>query len=305
MNQYKGTTFFLKVQNKYIKKRKFLYEKVKYINQLFKYRIDSIPEIGGKYYCPVCEYDVKKYNSLRPFLNWKFVNSININGTIHYPENYETFNIDSFFCPICSAQDKARLYAYYINKFIINNKYNNEHSKFLCVICNNIILKNTNNKIYQLFKEGYANNTLCYINNLENIIKNHFNNELVGKTIGIWGLAFKPYTDDIREAPALYNIEHLLELGCKINVYDPEAMPNTKELLGDTVTFSKNPYDAIENADALLIVTEWPQFRTPDFERMESLLKNKVIFDGRNLYEMAQMKELGYTYYSIGRGVVR
>ena len=137
------------------------------------------------------------------------------------------------------------------------------------------------------------------------IIKNHFNNELAGKTIGIWGLAFKPYTDDIREAPALYNIEHLLELGCKINVYDPEAMPNTKELLGDTVTFSKNPYDAIENADALLIVTEWPQFRTPDFERMESLLKNKVIFDGRNLYEMAQMKELGYTYYSIGRGVVR
>jgi len=104
------------------KVRKFLYEKVKYINQLFKYRIDSIPEIGGKYYCPVCEYDVKKYNSLRPFLNGKFVNSININGTIHYPENYETFNIDSFFCPICSAQDKARLYAYYINKFIINNK---------------------------------------------------------------------------------------------------------------------------------------------------------------------------------------
>ncbi len=137
------------------------------------------------------------------------------------------------------------------------------------------------------------------------IIKNHFNNDLAGKTIGIWGLAFKPYTDDIREAPALYNIEHLLELGCKINVYDPEAMPNVKELLGDTVTFSKNPYDAIENADALLIVTEWPQFRTPDFERMESLLKNKVIFDGRNLYEMAQMKELGYTYYSIGRGVVK
>lgn len=137
------------------------------------------------------------------------------------------------------------------------------------------------------------------------VIKNHFNNDLAGKTIGIWGLAFKPYTDDIREAPALYNIEHLLELGCKINVYDPEAMPNVKEILGDSVTFSKNPYEAIENADALLIVTEWPQFRTPDFERMESLLKNKVIFDGRNLYEMAQMKELGYTYYSIGRGVVK
>ena len=135
-------------------------------------------------------------------------------------------------------------------------------------------------------------------------IQSHFNNDLVGKTIGIWGLAFKPYTDDIREAPALYNIEALLELGCKINVYDPEAMPNVKAILGDKVTFSKNPYEAIDQADALLIVTEWPQFRTPDFERMEGLLKNKVIFDGRNLYETAQMRDLGYTYYSIGRQTV-
>ena len=135
-------------------------------------------------------------------------------------------------------------------------------------------------------------------------IQSHFNNNLAGKTIGVWGLAFKPYTDDIREAPALYNIEALLELGCKINVYDPEAMPNVKAILGDKVTFSKNPYEAIDQADALLIVTEWPQFRTPDFERMDSLLKNKVIFDGRNLYETSQMKELGYTYYSIGRQTV-
>lgn len=132
-------------------------------------------------------------------------------------------------------------------------------------------------------------------------IQAHFNNDLAGKTIGIWGLAFKPYTDDIREAPSLYNIEALLALGCKINVYDPEAMPNVKEVLGDLVTFSKNPYDAIDQADALLIVTEWPQFRTPDFERMETLLKNKLIFDGRNLYETSQMRDLGYTYYSIGR----
>jgi UDPglucose 6-dehydrogenase len=153
--------------------------------------------------------------------------------------------------------------------------------------------------LYSVMKVNEKQNTKLFP-----IIKNHFNNDLAGKTIGIWGLAFKPYTDDIREAPALYNIEHLLELGCNVNVYDPEAMPNVKELLGDAVNFSKNPYDAIENADALLIVTEWPQFRTPDFERMESLLKNKVIFDVRNLYEMAQMKELGYTYYSIGRGVV-
>lgn len=135
-------------------------------------------------------------------------------------------------------------------------------------------------------------------------IQSHFNNDLTGKTIGIWGLAFKPYTDDIREAPALYNIEALLELGCKINVYDPEAMPNVKAILGDKVTFSKNPYEAIDQADALLIVTEWPQFRTPDFDRMEGLLKNKVIFDGRNLYETAQMRDLGYTYYSIGRQTV-
>jgi UDPglucose 6-dehydrogenase len=136
-------------------------------------------------------------------------------------------------------------------------------------------------------------------------IKAHFNDDLKGKKIGIWGLAFKPYTDDIREAPALYNIEALLELGCEVHVYDPEAMPNVKAILGDRVTFCKNPYESIDQADALLIVTEWPQFRTPDFEKMDTLLKNKVIFDGRNLYELAQMKELGYTYYSIGRGVVR
>ena len=136
------------------------------------------------------------------------------------------------------------------------------------------------------------------------LIESHFNNDLAGKTIGIWGLAFKPYTDDIREAPALYNIKALVALGCKVRVYDPEAMKNVKELLGDVVEYSKNPYDAIEGADALMIVTEWPQFRTPDFERMDTLLKNKVIFDGRNLYELPQMQELGYTYYSVGRKFV-
>ena len=135
-------------------------------------------------------------------------------------------------------------------------------------------------------------------------ISNYYKGDLKGRHFAIWGLAFKPNTDDIREAPALYNIEALLELGCKINVYDPEAMPNVKAILGDKVTFSKNPYEAIDQADALLIVTEWPQFRTPDFERMEGLLKNKVIFDGRNLYETAQMRDLGYTYYSIGRQTV-
>jgi UDPglucose 6-dehydrogenase len=132
----------------------------------------------------------------------------------------------------------------------------------------------------------------------------HFKGDLAGKKIAMWGLAFKPYTDDIREAPALYNIDALLELGASVSAYDPEAMGHVKQLMGDKITFTKNPYEALEDADALLIVTEWPQFRTPDFDRMDSLLKNKVIFDGRNLYELNQMQELGYTYYSIGRQTI-
>ena len=132
----------------------------------------------------------------------------------------------------------------------------------------------------------------------------HFKGDLNGKKIAMWGLAFKPYTDDIREAPSLYNIDALLELGASVSAYDPEAMNHVRNLLGDKITFTKNPYEALEGADALLIVTEWPQFRTPDFERMNSLLKNKVIFDGRNLYELSQMQELGYTYYSIGRQTI-
>jgi UDPglucose 6-dehydrogenase len=135
-------------------------------------------------------------------------------------------------------------------------------------------------------------------------IAKHFKGNLEGKKIAMWGLAFKPYTDDIREAPALYNIDALLELGASVSAYDPEAMGHVKQLMGDKITFTKNPYEALEEADALLIVTEWPQFRTPDFERMDHLLKNKVIFDGRNLYELNQMQELGYTYYSIGRQTI-
>jgi UDPglucose 6-dehydrogenase len=136
-------------------------------------------------------------------------------------------------------------------------------------------------------------------------IQKYFKGNLQGKKIAMWGLAFKPYTDDIREAPSLYNIDALLELGTSVSAYDPEAMGHVRNLLGDKITFTKNPYEALEDADALLIVTEWPQFRTPDFERMDSLLKNKVIFDGRNLYELNQMAELGYTYYSIGRQTIK
>ena len=136
-------------------------------------------------------------------------------------------------------------------------------------------------------------------------IQKHFKGDLQGKKIAMWGLAFKPYTDDIREAPSLYNIDALLGLGASVSAYDPEAMGHVKNILGDKITFTKNPYEALEGADALFIVTEWPQFRTPDFDRMDSLLKNKVIFDGRNLYELNQMAELGYTYYSIGRQTIK
>ncbi len=132
-------------------------------------------------------------------------------------------------------------------------------------------------------------------------LKNYFKGDLKGKTIAIWGLAFKPYTDDIREAPALENITKLLSLGAKVKAYDPEAMDNVKEIFGDKIYFANDEYDALVDADALMIMTEWPVFRTPEFDKLESTLKNKVIFDGRNLYELSQMEELGFTYYSIGR----
>jgi UDPglucose 6-dehydrogenase len=135
-------------------------------------------------------------------------------------------------------------------------------------------------------------------------IKAHFDGDLKGKTIALWGLAFKPHTDDIREAPALYNIKELRKAGAKVVVYDPEAMENVRGVVGKKVKYAKTPYEAIEGADALMIMTEWPEFRTPDFEKMEAALKNKVIFDGRNLYELKDMRELGYTYFSVGRETV-
>lgn len=132
-------------------------------------------------------------------------------------------------------------------------------------------------------------------------IKNHFKNDLKGKNIAIWGLAFKPDTDDIREAPSLYIINELLKEGAHIKAYDPEAMNNVKALFGDKLSYATNHYDAIENADALVINTEWSVFRTPDFSLLSEKLNNKLIFDGRNLYDTPSMKKLGYTYYSIGR----
>ncbi|HNP75903.1 MAG TPA: UDP-glucose/GDP-mannose dehydrogenase family protein [Cyclobacteriaceae bacterium] len=131
-------------------------------------------------------------------------------------------------------------------------------------------------------------------------ITKHFGN-LKGKTIAIWGLSFKPHTDDIREAPALYNIEALLSAGAIVRVHDPEAMANVKKIMGDKITYHQTPYDAAEGADAILIATEWPEFRAPDFAKLASLMKGKVIFDGRNLYELRDLKENGFTYISIGR----
>lgn len=136
-------------------------------------------------------------------------------------------------------------------------------------------------------------------------VMNYFDGDLRGKTIAVWGLAFKPYTDDIREAPALENIKVLLEAGAQVTAYDPEAMENVKKTMGDSITFCHTPYAALDDADALMIFTEWPQFRTPDFEKMNKLMKNRVVFDGRNLYELEVMREMGYTYYSIGRAAVQ
>ena len=136
-------------------------------------------------------------------------------------------------------------------------------------------------------------------------LKDYFGGDLSGKTIAVWGLAFKPYTDDIREAPALENITKLLSMGATVKAYDPEAMENVEGIFGDKIYFAKDEYDALEGADALMIMTEWPVFRTPEFDKLESSLKNKVIFDGRNLYDLSQMEELGFTYYSIGRRTVK
>ena len=129
----------------------------------------------------------------------------------------------------------------------------------------------------------------------------YYKNDITNKQFAIWGLSFKPETDDIREAPALYIIDQLLRKGAKLTVFDPEGMENVQELIGNKVNYAKNQYEALEGADALLIATEWSLFRNPDFEKMDMLLNSKVIFDGRNLYDLQKMIELGYYYNSIGR----
>lgn len=135
-------------------------------------------------------------------------------------------------------------------------------------------------------------------------IKDFFRGDLKGKTFAVWGLSFKPHTDDIREAPALYNIDELLKEGVTIKAHDPESMENVKKIYGSKISFCDTPYEAAEQADAIFIATEWPEFRTPDFDKLNSILKNKIIFDGRNLYDLEEMRGLGYTYFSIGRETI-
>lgn len=132
-------------------------------------------------------------------------------------------------------------------------------------------------------------------------IKAYFNNDIKGKKFALWGLSFKPNTDDIREAPAFAMIDAILDAGGSVSAFDPEAMTNSQQIWGNKIEFAKTQYDTLKDADALVIATEWNEFRTPDFERIKTLLKNHVIFDGRNLFDIQQMENLGFHYESIGR----
>lgn len=132
-------------------------------------------------------------------------------------------------------------------------------------------------------------------------ILNHFNGDLKGKKFAVWGLAFKPNTDDMREAPSIPVINLLLESGARVKAFDPASMENAKFYLNDTIEYAQNMYDALPESDALIIFTEWNEFRNPDFKKVKSLLKKPVIFDGRNVYDLDDMEENGFTYYSIGR----
>jgi UDPglucose 6-dehydrogenase len=136
-------------------------------------------------------------------------------------------------------------------------------------------------------------------------LKKHFSGSLKGKTIAMWGLSFKPHTDDIREAPSLYIIQELLDEGASVIAHDPEAMENIKKIFGTKIQYGENQYEVLAGADALLIATEWPEYRNPDFEQIGKSMKNKLIFDGRNLYDPANMRELGFTYVSVGRKSIK
>jgi UDPglucose 6-dehydrogenase len=152
-------------------------------------------------------------------------------------------------------------------------------------------------KIINAVKEVNARQRMSLVEK----IKDFYQQDLTGKHFALWGLAFKPNTDDIREAPAMYIMDALLQAGASVTAYDPEAMPNTALRMGNSIQYAKDPYDALENSDALIIATEWANFRTPDFQLMLSKIKDQVIFDGRNLYDVERMKTSGFKYFSIGR----
>jgi UDPglucose 6-dehydrogenase len=134
-----------------------------------------------------------------------------------------------------------------------------------------------------------------------NKITRHFSNSIKNKTFGVWGLSFKPKTDDTRESSAIHLIEKLLEKGAKIKAYDPAALLEAGKQLGDKIVYANDPYDALKGADALVLMTEWSEFHLPDFRKMSGLMKGLVIFDGRNIYDPAEIKKMGFKYYGIGR----
>jgi UDPglucose 6-dehydrogenase len=132
-------------------------------------------------------------------------------------------------------------------------------------------------------------------------VKKHFDNDLKGRVFGLWGLAFKPNTDDMREAPAITIVNELTKAGATVRAFDPVAADNARKVIGDKITYCSSAYEVTENADALILVTEWNEFRHPDFEEIKKELKTPVIFDGRNVYNPEQLRKLGFTYYGIGR----
>jgi len=160
-----------------------------------------------------------------------------------------------------------------------------------------------NNYDFQILKSVMEINEKQKTILVDKVLK-YYKNDIKGKHFALWGLAFKPETDDVREAPALYIIDALVKAGATVTVFDPEGMENVKNMIGDKVEFAADQYSALNNADALLIATEWSVFRNPDFDKIDTLLKNKVVFDGRNLYDLEKMIDMGYYYNSIGRKLV-
>lgn len=163
---------------------------------------------------------------------------------------------------------------------------------------------NENNYDFKILKAVHEVNAL-QVEHFFNKIFNHYGNNISGKHFALWGLSFKPNTDDVRDAPSIKLINKLLEKDCSITAYDPEAVNTTKEVLGDKINYSSSSYETLQNADALIIVTEWNEFRNPDFKKIKESLKEPVIFDGRNVYDLEKMEEQSFTYYSVGRKTIR